>query len=193
MLMIITELIKDKNRHQEYLEAPMLSERKSYLEYLRSKGYKDDYLKKTSLFLLRIVRILPIGNKPLAFKTVSVSIKCFCQESQLGITSEKHMVRTAMKWIRFIGLSNLDGLMESPVLNSLFPRRQSRVRMASAPMLAEREAFLKHSRNLGYSDNYLRLMGVYPTSCCSKFIRMPPDSIFNKRNHLKRRKIRMWR
>lgn len=53
--MIITELIKDKNRHQEYLEAPMLSERESYLEYLRSKGYKDDYLKKTSLFLLRII------------------------------------------------------------------------------------------------------------------------------------------
>ena len=25
-------------------------------------------------------------------------------------------------------------------------------------MLVEREAFLKHSRNLGYSDNYLRLM-----------------------------------
>lgn len=63
-----------------------------------------------------------------------------------------------MKWIRFIGLSNLDGLMEAPVLNSLFPRRQSRAKMASAPMLAEREAFLKHSRNLGYSDNYLRLM-----------------------------------
>ena len=158
MLMIITELIKDKNRHQEYLEAPMLSERKSYLEYLRSKGYKDDYLKKTSLFLLRIVRILPIDNKPLVFEAVSVSIKCFCQENQLGITSEKHMVRTAMKWTRFIGLSNLDGLMEAPVLNSLFPRRQSRVKMASAPMLAEREAFLKHSRNLGYSDNYLRLM-----------------------------------
>ena len=156
--MIITELIKDKSRHQEYLEAPMLSERESYLEYLRSKGGKDDYLKKTSLFLLRIVRILPIDNKPLVFETVSVSIKCFCQQNQLGITSEKHMIRTAMKWIRFIGLSNLDGLMEAPVLNSLFPRRQSRVKMASAPMLVEREAFLKHSRNLGYSDNYLRLM-----------------------------------
>ena len=156
--MIITELIKDKSRHQEYLEAPMLSERESYIEYLRSKGGKDDYLKKTSLFLLRIVRILPIDNKPLVFETVSVSIKCFCQQNQLGITSEKHMIRTAMKWIRFIGLSNLDGLMEAPVLNSLFPRRQSRVKMASAPMLVEREAFLKHSRNLGYSDNYLRLI-----------------------------------
>ena len=121
--MIITELIKDKSRHQEYLEAPMLSERESYLEYLRSKGGKDDYLKKTSLFLLRIVRILPIDNKPLVFETVSVSIKCFCQQNQLGITSEKHMIRTAMKWIRFIGLSNLDGLMEAPVLKSLFPRR----------------------------------------------------------------------
>lgn len=156
--MIIMELIKDKNRHQEYLEAPMLSERDSYLEYLRNKGYRDDYLKKTSLFLLRIVRILPIDNKPLVFETVSASIKCFCQENRLGTVSEKHIIRTAMKWIRFIGLSDLDGLMEAPVLNSLFSRRQSRVKMASAPMLAEREAFLKHSRKQGYSDYYLRQM-----------------------------------
>lgn len=156
--MIITELIKDKNRHQEYLEAPMLSERNSYLEYLRNKGYRDGYLKKTSLFLLRIVRILPIDNKPLVFETVSASIKCFCQENRLGTVSEKHIIRTAMKWIRFIGLSDLDGLMEAPVLNSLFSRCQSRVKMASAPMLTEREAFLKHSRKQGYSDYYLRQM-----------------------------------
>lgn len=177
MLMIITELIKDKNRLKNYLEAPMLSERASYLEYLRGKGYKDDYLKKTSLFLLRVVRIIPICDTPnriLTFETVSASIRCFCHDNQLGILSEKHIIRTAMKWIRFIGLSNLDGLLEAPVLDSLFPRRQSRTRMASAPMLAEREAFLKYSRSLGYSDNYLRQMAyiqlhiVQHLSVCAK-------------------------
>ncbi len=159
--MIITEFIKDKRRLKDYLEAPMLSERNSYLEYLRSKGYKDDYLQRTSMFLLRIVHVLPTrvkSNDILTFEEVNESVKSFCSENHLGVFTRNKIVSTAIKWLRFIGLSNRDGLLEAPVLDSLFPRRQSRSKMASAPMLAEREAYLKHSRKLGYSDNYLRMM-----------------------------------
>ena len=51
--MIITELIKDKSRHQEYLEAPMLSERESYIEYLRSKGGQRQLSKENITILVK--------------------------------------------------------------------------------------------------------------------------------------------
>lgn len=159
--MIITEFIKDKKRLKAYFEAPMLPERNSYLEYLRSKGYKDDYLQKTSMFLLRIVHILPAcvkSNDIFTFEEVSESVESFCKENHLGASTRNQIISTAMKWLRFIGLSNRDGLLEAPVLDSLFSHQQSRSKMASAPMLAEREAYLKHSRDLGYSDNYLKMM-----------------------------------
>lgn len=159
--MIITEFIKDKKLLKAYLEAPMLSERNSYLEYLRSKGYKNDYLQRTSAFLLRIVHLLPTcvkSNGIITYEDVNESVKSFCRENHLGEFTKNQIINTAMKWLQFIGLSNRDGLLEAPVLDSLFPRRQSRSKMALAPMLAEREAYLKHSRSLGYSDNYLRMI-----------------------------------
>lgn len=156
--MTIKELFKDAERRRKHLGLPMLKERNSFLEELTRKGYNSDFLIRAARYLMWALTAMPyISSRSELIRQdeIVISMHSYCEANSISISQEKRAIQMTVKFLRFTGLYDLDGLSGTPVLNSLFRGLISRKRVSSVPMLEEREAFLAHCRKKGYSDSCL--------------------------------------
>lgn len=161
---MISKLFRDPGRLQKHLNLPMLAERNTFLENLKSKGYSEDFLRKAANYLMWAVLAVPtlpsMSSQPekIGQDEIAALMRSYFEINSIRIYQERRAVLMTIKFVKFLGLYDQDGLSGTPVLDSLFTGLNSRKTMASAPMLKEREKFLAYCLKKGYSSSRLKCM-----------------------------------
>lgn len=162
--------IKRSYYREKHLNAPLLEERISYLQYWSERTKSQHSLRSIAQYLLRIVEFLHLEN---------LGIVTLCQieksatdwakyqynhpqkRSSFSKTGEKRFIWFAKDWLK--KLNRMEPLPEerTPLFNKIFERHKALLHHIEAPLLKERLKYLQYWADSGAKESFLRRIAQY--------------------------------
>jgi len=169
---MLEQLISEKSHLEKHLNAPLLEERKRYLQYIQaSVNDANDYLLRLAVHMLRTVELLHLKDNDSSLISVK-AVEEFAEEwRRTGVNRSKKppysefskgkLMTSAIKWLKHIG--RLEPQFEDSVstFNELFKRMYTRRKMVTAPLLKERIEYLQYWKDNGATRSTLRSIAEY--------------------------------
>ena len=153
------ELYKITDTLERHLNAPLLEERISYLEYQKNNGNKVPELKRTASYLLRIVELLHLEDgRCITFKELIEAANKWGRTKKQGIETpfykygKKHFVNLGLSWLKFIRRLKPSPEENDSLLICLFRVRYALFRQIEYPLLKERLQFLHYRKKQGVKN-----------------------------------------
>ena len=163
-------LIKRSYYRQRHLDAPLLEERRAYVQCWADQGKSLTTLKDAANYLLRVVEFLHLETyRTITFEEVKNAAKAWgCYQynhpqkrAMFSKCGEERFIWYAIDWLKKIEW--LEPLTEEkiPIFKRLFERRKALQNHVNAPLLEERVKYLQKWADNGASLSTLRHIAHY--------------------------------
>lgn len=156
---LLEELYKTSQALHRHLKAPLLQERISYLEYLKSSGKGINQLKCNASYLLHITEILNLQNSRIITNEELYDAAYKWGHNKKGSFSKygkNAFKRIGADWLNFMGRLSTSQQENDPLLRKLFKSNHSLLRQITTPLLSERLTFLNYRKKQGIKDSTIR-------------------------------------
>lgn len=169
-------MLKNLFSHQHYLQrhlnAPLLTERETYLKLLKSKAASEKNLRVTAGYLLAIIKGLGLKDEiETAISLRDIENAAIQWSNKKRPNSREQYKRpeisyhkfknTAINWLEYIGWLDPVYTDSSIIFNKLYCDINAKIRHLTAPFLKERTAYLEYRRSLGAKTNKLKQIAVF--------------------------------
>lgn len=147
---------------RKHLNAPLLTERQSYLE---SKRHRDIYsLRLFANILLGAVDLLGITegrHKRISINDIIHTADAWVDKNPTSCRSDANLNRlkrryvvTVVNWLRSIERLDLR-LCSNNIITRIFLKQVNRVKYIAAPLIVQRATYIEHLEALGYTNSRL--------------------------------------